>query len=558
MLYDLGLIAALAVCSWIGLDSLAVSRFGRRVSAIAVLSLSATLWIAGELLLTRAAGPEELAIGRRVLYLGACSIAFAWLWVSIEAARPRWFLRAPWLLALAALPSVCVYATLYMSTPGFVDPFAPRGSAQGPLFPAHRVYAWGMGIFGCYYFAKAALRLRKASPQRMAALAAGALLPLAGNLAYGLVAPGVLPLDPTPLLIGVGGLLVRVAVFDSGLTRALPLGHKEVVDQLDVGVLVADLDGRVVDANAAACELLGVENPAGGSLDRILSDLGRDEARSIEVRTFPLRTSFAIAGRGAVLTDRTETQRAQRRLQLAARLEAVGTLTAGIAHEVNNPLAFIRANLNHLEKTAWSFAKPELRSLLPPDVAELAEETPELLAETMDGVDRIRALVERLRSFAREEPVARVPKEVDLHRVVELAVPMARAGLPPDSIEVRLAAVPAVLGVEGDFVQILLNLLVNALQASEAHVPVEVEVAPENHGAVLRVLDRGSGIEPEVREHIFDPFYTTKPVGSGTGLGLSLSYELAMQHGGRLETWPREGGGTVFSLWLPSADALGT
>ena len=112
---------------------------------------------------------------------------------------------------------------------------------------------------------------------------------------------------------------------------------------------------------------------------------------------------------------------------------------------------------------------------------------------------------------------------------------------------------PRVWAVESDLVQIALNLLVNAVQASREHVEIEVEVAPADGGAALWVRDRGDGIDAESLPRLFDPFFTTKPPGTGTGLGLSLSYDLARRNGGRLDASNREGGGAAFALWLPLA-----
>jgi two-component system sensor histidine kinase HupT/HoxJ len=109
-----------------------------------------------------------------------------------------------------------------------------------------------------------------------------------------------------------------------------------------------------------------------------------------------------------------------------------------------------------------------------------------------------------------------------------------------------------VSGNEGNLVQVALNLLVNAIQASEGETSIDLEVAPERDGVRLSVLDRGAGISDEVLSHLFDPFFTTKAPGEGSGLGLSLSFDLVRQHHGTLEARNREGGGARFDLWLPA------
>jgi C4-dicarboxylate-specific signal transduction histidine kinase len=186
-------------------------------------------------------------------------------------------------------------------------------------------------------------------------------------------------------------------------------------------------------------------------------------------------------------------------------------------------------------------------------VRELLAESADLLADTQEGVERIAALVQRLRIFARE-PEGEAPLQpVDLGRVADVAVAMAGVGVAPGAIRKRIAPAPLARGVEAELVQIAVNLLVNAVQASEGAPEIEIDVAPEGEGVVLRVRDRGHGIAPDVLPRVFDPFFTTKPPGIGTGLGLSLSYDLARRNGGRLEAANRSPHGAVFTLWLPAA-----
>ena len=113
---------------------------------------------------------------------------------------------------------------------------------------------------------------------------------------------------------------------------------------------------------------------------------------------------------------------------------------------------------------------------------------------------------------------------------------------------------PHVLGVEDELVQIAVNLVANAVQASGPAPDIEIEVAPHGTGAALFVRDRGPGIPPEVLPRLFDPFFTTKEPGQGTGLGLSLSFDLARRYDGHLEARSRPGGGAELELWLPGAN----
>jgi signal transduction histidine kinase len=558
MLYDLGLIVTVAICGWLALDPLTSTGWRRRALSVAFLAVACGLWAAGDLLLGRAATMREAEWGFRISYLGILLLPVAWLAAAAGAARPTWWQRAPYLMVAAMVPTAFVYSYLFWGDPAFfVDPrFSPP--RRGPLFWAHTLYSWSLILLGLWYFGRAALRLRIASPSRMAMLVAGAMTPLLGNVCY-LVAGlfGISLLDPTPVLLGFGALMIRITVVDSGLALYLPLARAELVEQVEVGILVADLEGHVVDANWAARRIVGTSEVLGRRIDALIDEVCRREDAAVEVRRFPLRSAVATVGTAALLTDRRDAQHAERRLALAARLEALGFLTAGIAHEVNNPLAFIRANLGQLEKLAHELGAPEVAARLPATAQALVAESAELVSDTQEGVDRIAQLVTRLRSFARSEPAGHSqPTCVDLAHVADAAVAMAGIGLPDHTIRCCAADVPPVRAVEGELVQIALNLLVNAVQASEGLPEVDVEVARVDGGVALCVRDRGCGIPDEVLPRIFDPFFTTKPQGVGTGLGLSLSYDLARRNGGRLDAANRPGGGAELTLWLPAAAEL--
>jgi len=549
--FELGLLGAVALCGWIALDGITAAGRRREQLPVATLATCAGLWAAGELVSSTATDPGRRLDGLRLLYAGSCFIGVAWLWFAAQAGRARWWRRAPWLVAVAALPPAVIYATLFTDAhPRWFSDWSTWPPERGPLFFGLLAYNWLLMGLGFRHLAGAARRLRAASSGLLVALGIVLALPLVGNALYLLGVFG--PTDPSSLLLGATALVVRLAVIDTGLAAHMPMARGDVLDQLEVGVLVADLDETVVAANPAARQFLGKDRLTGRSLPALLSRAEEHPDRVLEVRRFPIRSAVAQIGHGVVVTDRTESARAARRLQLAARLEAVGSLTAGIAHEVNNPLAYVRSNLSRLEKLARGLEQAEER--LPAALRELAAEAPEVVGESQEGVERIARLVERLRSFARNDTLGEPFRELAPARVVERAVAMARAGLPTSAIRVQTHLVPLVRGVEPQLVQILLNLLINAIQAAPEEPRIEVETSPRGTGVEIAVRDRGPGIREEDLPHLFEPFFTTKPPGQGTGLGLSLSRDLALQHGGRLEATSHPDGGAVFRLWLPAAE----
>ena len=242
---------------------------------------------------------------------------------------------------------------------------------------------------------------------------------------------------------------------------------------------------------------------------------------------------------------------AERRLLLAARLESIGSLVAGVAHEINNPMAYVQANLRQIDKISRELSRVRLDRTFPAGKRHLLPEQLEILDETREGIDRIAEIVQQLKEFSHNGDAAPSLESIDLAQIADQAIAMARVGTGEGSIYTEFEPCLAVAGRKDLVLQIALNLLVNAVQASSGSADITVRVVSEDRGAALEVLDRGPGIPDHLLERIFDPFFTTKDAGEGSGLGLSISYELAKKQRGRLEAANRPGGGAAFKLWLP-------
>jgi PAS domain S-box-containing protein len=255
------------------------------------------------------------------------------------------------------------------------------------------------------------------------------------------------------------------------------------------------------------------------------------------------------------LTDVSEVRQLHERLQDADRLAAVGTLAAGVAHEINNPLAYVTSNLG--------FVQDELAALLreggaatPDRIASLRE----AVRDALDGATRVRGIVQGLRQFAHP---TRDPTRlaVDVRREIEAAVGLTRHEI---THRATLALdvcteLPPVLAAQQELGQVLVNLLVNAAQAipegRAAWNEVRVSARAEGGGVVIVVSDTGVGIDPQHVPRVFDPFFTTKPVGSGTGLGLSICHGIVKGLGGTIAVESVPGAGTTFRVTLPAARA---
>lgn len=245
-------------------------------------------------------------------------------------------------------------------------------------------------------------------------------------------------------------------------------------------------------------------------------------------------------------SDLTERKQMQARLLLADRMAAVGTLAAGVAHEINNPLAFVLANL--------AFLTRELHALERELPAGRLSEFEEVLREASEGADRVRYIVRDLRTLSRVEEAA--PTAVNLQAVLDSAITLARGEIKTRAQLVReYAEVPFVAGSDGRLGQVFLNLLINAAHAiptgAAGKHEVRVVLRSEGERVVVEVRDSGCGIAPELRERIFDPFFTTKPVGEGTGLGLSICHGIVTSFGGEITVESEVGSGSTFRVSLP-------
>ncbi|HSM93562.1 MAG TPA: ATP-binding protein [Anaeromyxobacteraceae bacterium] len=256
--------------------------------------------------------------------------------------------------------------------------------------------------------------------------------------------------------------------------------------------------------------------------------------------------------------DVTERRRMLARLQMADRLASVGTLAAGVAHEINNPLAYVLGNVEHaLEGLRSLGAALASGSAAEADTARVVAEGIESLAEAAQGAGRVRDIVRDLKVFSRADRDELRPTSV--HRVVEGALNVAGPEIRRRArLERDLADVPTVVANESRLAQVLLNLLVNAAQAipegrpDEHRVTVSTRVDASGRVAVS-VQDTGCGIPTADQQRIFDPFFTTKPVGVGTGLGLAICHGIVTSLGGEIEMESAPGRGSTFRVLLPAS-----
>ncbi|UEM20596.1 PAS domain-containing protein [Skermanella mucosa] len=284
--------------------------------------------------------------------------------------------------------------------------------------------------------------------------------------------------------------------------------------------------------------------PAGIEFDFTRPDGGTRRCRCKCEPVLAGGRTVAIIG---TLQDVTEQRRAEakrleleRQLQQAMKMEALGTLAGGIAHDLNNALVPV-----------LGLTECVLESL-PPGSGERAD-----LEVVVQGATRARDLVRRILAFSRQEAPERRP--VDVGTLLGSAWELLRHALPPAvTVDFRCASGALVLADPSQLHQVVVNLVTNAAQAIGNRAgTVTVTVAAADGEVRLSVADTGTGMDEAVRARVFEPFFTTKPVGEGTGLGLAVVHGIVSGHGGRIECRSRPGEGTVFDVHLPAFEAAG-
>ncbi len=340
---------------------------------------------------------------------------------------------------------------------------------------------------------------------------------------------------------------------------------------------------RVVYANPAALALNqvdGLEDIQGSRLVHLIHEADqeaflqhlRDERPEFrETRVLRRDDSVAYAelasmplifnGKPGVVTigrDLTERRALEAQLRVSERMVSVGTLAAGVAHEINNPLAYVLANLEQAQQSLDGLSGRVETSLL--------EELRDLVGEGFQGADRVRRIVRDLGTFSRSDDD--VVGLVDVTQALESAIAMAQNEIRHRARLIRdySSDLPMVSANEARLAQVFLNLLMNAAQALDdgRAETNEIRVRTRHRGdeIIVEISDTGPGIPSELRQRIFDPFFTTKPVGEGVGLGLSICHSIVAAYSGHVSIVDEGDAdaslrwGSIFRVHLPASSAL--
>jgi PAS domain S-box-containing protein len=513
------------------------------------------------------------------VFIGPLGVALA-LAATGEAA-PRIRRALPALVATGALFLLLDWFTPWFHTGVERTRWGGWGYELGPAFAFFHLYA-----LGCMWLAFAVGRqaYRGMNTERdryHARWVGGGLL---CSLTLSGLTDGLLPMFGiqaphlgTIVHASLGGAIAWT-FYRSGYPLLAPgLFAGEILETLPDGVAMLRLDGRIRYGNSAMAKLLGRSTSQLDGLDvrelihglrgRLIDELIEVECElsSDEGDAVPISLSSAVlsdrqgSSIGIVLVarDLRELEALRGRLVISGRLAAVGELAAGIAHEINNPLAYVRANLSLLRQH-WESLGTELeKSGASGSWDELVAEGAEMIDESLEGVDRASAIVRDVKGLAHAGRGERAMADLNelLDGVLRMAAPQLRVTA---VVEKNYGLIPLVACAPQELQQVFLNLVLNASQAIARSGAIRVRTEAQDRSVMVWIEDDGCGIEASLLDRIFDPFFTTKPVGEGTGLGLGIAHEIVRKHGGEITIDSKPGRGTVFGVRLPvRADTLG-
>ncbi|HQR38477.1 MAG TPA: ATP-binding protein [Blastocatellia bacterium] len=343
---------------------------------------------------------------------------------------------------------------------------------------------------------------------------------------------------------------------------------ESIIESVNVGILVIDSSGRITTWNSALEEMLRIprEEALGGDAPRIFNaemietlrgvtgtsgwvvddvrhlykfrTLTRDDREIvINLSLAPFEdTAHTLAGTLVVVEDVTDRVKLEDQLQQSDKLSSIGLLAAGVAHEVNTPLAGISSYTQML-------------------LGQIPEGDPKqmILQKVLAQTDRASGIVNNLLNFSRTSGGDFAP--LDLNRVLEDTLQLLEIQLHKGNVTIERAFaddLPEAFGNAGKLQQVFMNLILNARDAMPGGGSLTLETENSDHMLIVRVRDTGIGIAAENIAKIYDPFFTTKSVGQGTGLGLAVSYGIVQEHGGRIFVDSAPGRGTTFTIKIPS------
>jgi PAS domain S-box-containing protein len=574
------------LASFLALHTLMNGQRSRSQQLFLALIGSTLFWSVGVAMSRVSDDPRITTAAIQFAFLGVFLLPPAWYALALQLTRRRDFSPTSGTFVLLAVPSLVSFLALatnpwhllFVRDPSMLIDGGPR-EWSGPIFWVWTAWAYALVLGGSLRYLAWSWRLvHNRARMRGALVCIASLLPLSGNFFH--LVGGVGPdHDITALLLGVATVMLFVADWRFRLLDTLPVARRDVIEQLNDGVIVADRDGLILDMNPAAermmnaslTDLVGmhvVRAVAAQSVDvveldeegfgRVIENICKSSkgfetevenfaGRHFEVRGAGVKSPGGqVAGLFITMRDTTERNRFEEVQRDSRRAQTIASLAAGITHEVNNPLSYVRANISHViqELSEASDGAKDGVSL---------DELRAVLEEALEGADRISKIVERVRRFTDTRSGER--ETIFLPRFLEeVSRPLPRTpGAAIEFVTEVDSDLGLVFGSHDGLLEAVRNLLDNARHAlRETGGMITLRARKHRLGVVrIEVEDNGPGVPEALRKEIFEPFFTTRGSEIGTGLGLSISAKLISDFGGTLSHEPVESGGARFVIELP-------
>jgi len=468
--------------------------------------------------------------------------------------------------------------------------FLTMRPSYGPAFWMSGFYLYTLLVLGVTLFITTGARAGHLVRRQSILVAVGAIVPILVNLLYVFRIVPDIQKDYTPVAFALSGLVFFFAIHRYNLLRVFPVHHREILEDVSAAVITVDSDGLIWDMNHQALELLGITPDAVGRraaetppLHTLLQGIpldtrGRRESsvtrnsqgeQHLDVRIKPIQQNQRgdrragsiitvsdvtpwvnlVRERDAALaqlaTEQARIDKLHMHMRRRERLATIGQLAAGMAHEINNPLTFMRSSVREMERV---LSNQNIESV--PDGERLS-------SDIHHGLDRIEAVVQNLLTYSRGFARTRPRKTVTFAEIVHGVAALIRPALDGTTLNVTVPQSLTVHCRNDEISQVLLNLLLNAVyavheQPTDRDRWIRIAASLQAGRLVCRVSDSGLGVPLADRTRIFDPFVTTKGEESGTGLGLSIAREIVHSgHGGRL--YVADGEISTFVMELPDA-----
>ena len=511
-----------------------------------------------------------------IQYVGIVALPVAWFAFSLRYTGHDKWLTSRALLLLAIIPSVTAVLAWTNSFHGLMwhgghlessGPFVIIAKTYGPWFWVHTSYSYVLIILGMVALVQRLFRPPRLYREQSIALMISVVVPLGWNVVYVFNLAPLYRIDLTPSAFTVSGLALAWGLFRLRLFDIVPVAHETIIESMSDGIIVVDTQNRTVDLNPIAERIIDFPmfKAIGQSVEHVLSAQPKlvellhgfmDKPSEVVIETGGIQRYYQVnistlhdrhgrpKGRLVILHDITEhklvearRKELEDRAHLASRMSTVGEMAAGIAHEINNPLA-----------TVIGYASLLLKRDIPSEIKED-------LKLINRGAQSVADILERLLTFAGQRQVEW--DFVDINRILENAIEFRKHSLLNNAIEVIKKFdpdLPKAMVDGGQLQEVFLNLIINAeTSMMESHGGGKLIIKTDTTDNNIRICfkDDGAGISEGNINKIFDPFFTTKEAGKGTGLGLSISYGIITEHGGRIYAESEYGKGATFIIELP-------